>query len=556
MSMKEGVKRMKRVKILAVGLTAAMVVAGSAIGASAADNNEENATYLLMNIPYSEFYQADLNNDVQVDVYSSATKSKTRASNLAGGSYHTDSSGDTIEGVTFPVKVVGEVDLSSFKKVSDSDSMEITVSLRGKDSTTVYSGKETLFENPTYSYYVLDEEPSFYKEVTQNADGSLTFSEVKGEPEEISADVELTTETKYGDYQINITSDALTSTDEKTVTVYGVVLETKEGTSYGLRHLENIWRNTSLAWCSGYTHEVHGCITKSAHYESMMGQTISKITYFTSEGKKSFATELYVPVKTGASANASDAAVSDGQTSFDTNGFADDFDFTYTVTNAADEAMSMTVQNNMITYPAGTPNGKYTLTVADAKGKYASVVTNFELTAEACAQFNGNILTDSPALIPTDGTDEAAFHDLLDNIAQVTVNDNTFNATGKGAVKLIDAETGLIDTSNTDIFAEDIDTFVMTVKATGYEPFTFTLLRKAEITEPSETSEQSEMSEGSQPDASTDEPSPSESKTSDVFVTPSNDVPKTADTTAFGMIIAALTVSLGTLLLTIRKKKE
>ncbi|MEE3405610.1 MAG: hypothetical protein VZR73_16155, partial [Acutalibacteraceae bacterium] len=70
---------MKRVKILAVGLTAAMVVAGSAIGASAADNNEENATYLLMNIPYSEFYQADLNNDVQVDVYSSATKSKTRA---------------------------------------------------------------------------------------------------------------------------------------------------------------------------------------------------------------------------------------------------------------------------------------------------------------------------------------------------------------------------------------------------------------------------------------------------------------------------------------------
>lgn len=97
---------MKRVKILAVGLTAAMVVAGSAIGASAADNNEENATYLLMNIPYSEFYQADLNNDVQVDVYSSATKSKTRASNLAGGSYHTDSSGDTIEGVTFPVKVV------------------------------------------------------------------------------------------------------------------------------------------------------------------------------------------------------------------------------------------------------------------------------------------------------------------------------------------------------------------------------------------------------------------------------------------------------------------
>ncbi|MEE3405030.1 MAG: LPXTG cell wall anchor domain-containing protein, partial [Acutalibacteraceae bacterium] len=143
-----------------------------------------------------------------------------------------------------------------------------------------------------------------------------------------------------------------------------------------------------------------------------------------------------------------------------------------------------------------------------------------------------------------------------DYIALVTVNDNTFYAAGKCAVKLIDTETGLIDTSNTDIFPEDIDTFVMTVKATGYEPFTFTLLRKAEITEPSETSEPSEISEGSQPDASTDESSPSESKTSDVSITPSNDAPKTADTTALGMIIAALTVSLGTLLLTIRKKKE
>ena len=70
--------------------------------------NNLKSQYVLMNIPYDEFYKADLNNNpVAVDATTSATKQKTR-NTLAAGSYHADSEGDHINGVTFPVKVTDD----------------------------------------------------------------------------------------------------------------------------------------------------------------------------------------------------------------------------------------------------------------------------------------------------------------------------------------------------------------------------------------------------------------------------------------------------------------
>ena len=71
----------------------------------AGDGQTEGEAYVLMNIPYDDFYKAELkNNDVKVDTFTSATKQKTRSS-LAKGSYHVNSDGSDITGVTFPVKV-------------------------------------------------------------------------------------------------------------------------------------------------------------------------------------------------------------------------------------------------------------------------------------------------------------------------------------------------------------------------------------------------------------------------------------------------------------------
>lgn len=68
---------------------------------------EEASTYVLMNIPYEQFYKEETkNNNIKVDAFTSATKNKSRTkkSIMANGSYHVNSDGSDITGVTFPLK--------------------------------------------------------------------------------------------------------------------------------------------------------------------------------------------------------------------------------------------------------------------------------------------------------------------------------------------------------------------------------------------------------------------------------------------------------------------
>ena len=98
---------------------------------------EKKETYVLMNIPYAAFYRSETtNNDVDVDVFTSATKNKTRTTGLAGGSYHENADGSQIDGITFAVKVDTSVDLTKYKEVKDTDKVDITVTNRGQTSTT------------------------------------------------------------------------------------------------------------------------------------------------------------------------------------------------------------------------------------------------------------------------------------------------------------------------------------------------------------------------------------------------------------------------------------
>ena len=254
----------------------------------AGDGQTEGEAYVLMNIPYDDFYKAELkNNDVKVDTFTSATKQKTRSS-LAKGSYHVNSDGSDITGVTFPVKVSDISVLKDKKQIKDNASVSITTAIKGKETTTEYKGKDALFESDSYSYYVLSEEPSYYKELTVGEDGSFTFSAIKGKsaaPETKQVQAEFKTKSNYGDYQLKFDKTEFKSIiNIDTDTVYGAVINTTDGTTYGLCHQENIWKGYELAWSTGYTTESHGCHLNSEHFESMMGKTIDSVTYYASNG--------------------------------------------------------------------------------------------------------------------------------------------------------------------------------------------------------------------------------------------------------------------------------
>lgn len=407
--------------------------------------NNLKSQYVLMNIPYDEFYKADLkNNSVAVDATTSATKQKTR-NTLAAGSYHADAEGEHINGVTFPVKVSDDFydNNKNYTQITDDSKVDITTNIKGKVSTTTYEGKKALFESADYSYYVLSEIPSYYKTATVGTDNKLSFGAVNGAKTQIASDKVTTkfkTKTKYGDYQLNLDGikDAMGFEDDDVV--YGVIVSTDDNTDYAMRHVENIWKTEELAWSVGIITDSHGCTLSSEHYKSMVGKTIKNVTYYTSKGIFTLPVEYKVLEHAkDAAVEAENAAVSAGKANLDV-ALPGDFNAEYAVTDAkgnevkgfkvTEENLASAVSTYaasytqtkklVITYPKDAENTEYTLTVSDKSKKYAPITTTFELYAEAVSAAYNNDAT-APKLVVADGASAAQFADFIGKIKSVNV---------------------------------------------------------------------------------------------------------------------------------------
>ena len=299
-------------KGLTVAMAAAMLAGPVSVPAvfnngvavvKADETNKGQDVYVLMNIPYADFYKAELNkNDVKVDATTSATKTKTK-STLANGSYHADNTGEHISGITYPVKIKAGTDLSKLTKITDASKVSITVNMKGKETTTEYKGKDALFESADYSYYELGTTaPAYYKELTVNENGSYSFGKTTATEKTVkgAAIEKFKTSSKYGDYQLNLNFDKVADSDQISgnTKVLAAVITTIDGTQYGLRHVENIWKGTEFAWGTGFTTQSHGCPISGEHYASMMGKTIDAVTYYTENGVVKYdIDDTYVPYK-------------------------------------------------------------------------------------------------------------------------------------------------------------------------------------------------------------------------------------------------------------------
>ena len=135
--------------------------------------------------------------------------------------------------------------------------LTITTNIKGKENTVTYKGQGALFESASYSYYTLSDTPSYYKEATVNEDGSLSFSEVKGAEATTltNAKTEFSTSSKYGDYQLDITSED-SEKCEYCIWCSGQHKRRKQlWTSPCGKYLEE---NGKLAWSTGFVTESHG----------------------------------------------------------------------------------------------------------------------------------------------------------------------------------------------------------------------------------------------------------------------------------------------------------
>lgn len=485
-------------KGLTVAMAAAMLAGPVSVPAvfnngvsvvKADETNKGQDVYVLMNIPYADFYKAELNkkNTVKVDATTSATKTKTR-STLANGSYHADNTGEHISGITYPVKIKAGTDLSNLKQITDASKVSITVNMKGKEITTEYKGKDALFESADYSYYVLSTAPAYYKELTVNEYGTYSFGKTTATKKTVegAAIEKFKTSSKYGDYQLNLNFDKVADSDQISgnTKVLAAVITTIDGTQYGLRHVENIWKGTEFAWGTGFTTQSHGCPISGEHYASMMGKTIDAVTYYTENGVVKYdIDDTYVPYKFDTSAfKVENADVTSGSAKVTVPTLPEAYDAEY----AVEGLTNVSVENGTLKYNAtGVKPGQYTLNVTDKSSKYVPFSTSFTLTTDnVVAAYNNDVK--APALVAAKDVQADDFANFVKNIQKVSVNGKEYAASGKGAVKLINADGTLVTTADA-LKAEGRYNIVVT--ATGYNKtleFTYTNKSDTTATKPSD----------------------------------------------------------------------
>ena len=445
------------------------------------DNEPEQYVYGTMNLPYADYYYGELGN-----------KTDTTDGKI---SYDADLAGDagmraegTYDAVTSATRkkwnsmfadttYSSEADENGGGKILGVSGVEVAIeqSLYDQLTADAKDSKTSGVLGSLFAGFTPNEDqtvvPATYKQLF--ADGTLSAT-ITAEPEVDLTNVTptLKTDSKYGDYQLNM--DGLDLGEGNLV--YGVIVKTKTG-NYGMLQLENIWKGGSkLAWSAGFkTTEVHGNSLRSTPYAATSGDTIVEISYLTSKGEYSvhLADGLYLPKKHNGTVTAESVAVAAGSIPVTLADLPEDF----SAAVSADTLTGATYADGKMTFDAKSVlPGSYTITVSDTKGVYAPISVSVVLTTEAMpAAFDA----ENKTLVAAKDTDATAFANYLSKLSKATVNGTEYTLSGKGSTKIFDTKTGAIDLSVEAKGARVFDkagTYEIKLSATGYtEDLTFTV---------------------------------------------------------------------------------
>lgn len=263
-------KNTKRIASAAACIAA--MLAAMPLGAAA--EGEEFSGYVLMNIPYSEFYAAENAEIGDVDAISSATN-KVGNYGKAGGAYHSGTTaeiaedgtvtavgtqnGAKVQGVTWAVKADSLEAVQALGGVEITDESTVTTATFGKGNTTSNTlvGYEVLTEAPAYSYYVLDSVPENYLILDGTSFTSATNAASSG-----AIDAEVSYATKWGDVELDLS----TAENANGKIINAMILTADDGTTKGFYHIGQIWAYSELAWNVSDTPELDGKTITNVRY--------------------------------------------------------------------------------------------------------------------------------------------------------------------------------------------------------------------------------------------------------------------------------------------------
>ena len=456
--------------------------------------------YVMMNIPYADFYASDEAIDTTtIDIVSSATASKWASRT---GTYYEECSydestgtecelgclnpgGGHILGVTYLVKLGTAVDSLD----------DVSTAFEEAVATT----SDAIATAGDYAYYAVvagtdfaataddgTAEAAYYLEIEATSSGpsgltthalstqapggtieeSYTYSlsevmdyatqEAAVATELVDTDYTVETSTTYGDYQIDFGTDVeYEVTDSFANTIYGAAVYTTDGTGYALRQLENLWATSkhgmefSWAFTEGYLQKNSNYMAYE-HYVSMMGKSIESVTVYTSGGVYSISF-----------GNAADDGTTAAETLFvQTIYDADDFAVADGLTSDASVAVTLpaalpsdievvysvegwdatTVNDGQLAIPSGTLPGTYTLTLSDANGAYVAAEASFTLSTEQVV-VTAELADDGAlSLVAASGASEEDLANYLANISSVSVDGTSYSTSGRNSTTIVNSD--------------------------------------------------------------------------------------------------------------------
>ena len=447
-------------KILSVALSAAFVLSMSACAEKAPESvsqvstevsteveasvsaTENEGTYVVMNIPYGDFFAAEFEGGENVDAVTSATMNKAANENLTGGTYHLEDN-SKILGVSFPVLVKEGVSLDDSLKVAD---------------------EAALYAAADFSYTELSDAPTYYKELSVDESGKFVFGETLGEAEELSGDTaSVNTATHWGDYEIDLDQSL------SELTVFAAKVHTTDGASYGFRSLENLWRGFEIAFATTDSYvEPHGNIVVYEPYADLPGKTVDEVVLYTKEGVKKINVNLYLPLKFDNTLEVANAKVTDKAAALTVEGYPEGYDFAYEVSGDSTDISCDGSNVNWENAIAGT----YTLNVTDNSGVYAPYSTSFVLSTDKVVA----VAKEDGIEKAKDASDEE-FTAYIKNITAYVVNGEEVSGSGKRGAKII-TEDGSADKTLNKVFKE-VGEYEVVIKSAGFPDVTI----KVNVTE-------------------------------------------------------------------------
>lgn len=468
------------IKLLALSAMAVFALSGcgttdpvEADGEDQTSLLEEEGTYVYatMNIPYDDFFAAELdNNDGFVDAVTSVTTSKWISYSTNFNQYSTEladgSGGGVIYGPSYPVLMSEEL----FNELS------------------------TLGETEDYYVVAYEGEPTYYKEVAGEV-GNLEFSEVITDAV-TSYDLDSYTwsyvyPSNWGDFEFKLTDIPTMSI------IYAMEVVSDNGKSYGMRALENIWSSgKEISWGLGFKEvEAKGNTLLWECYEDIQGTTITELIYYTDEGIITIEADIYVPVfyavelfQIGEASGKTSALQIEDLTAYfeyeEDTVIPADCDYTFQVLNSDGEEVdyfTLSDDQASISWSADLLPGSYTIQFIDANGVYMFYGQSVTFqTDNIPVEFNEDTMSFEAAA----GVSEDVAAAYIASINSYSVMNNateesaSYSSTsGKSTVVPLFNEDGAIDLTaegaDGAIYVEG-ETYTISFTVTGYSSYSIT----------------------------------------------------------------------------------